>query len=322
MTHHPFRTHAKHCYTGLLTLLLFVGCDGAHLDPTPDNLCDGVDDDGDGRTDEAPPCNGCPAGTEIPENWVCIPVGTFVMGSPDEEAGREQNEGPQFQQRVIVPFLAAKTEVTQAEWRAFAEFPREEIDGCDNCPARAMNWFEATQYANARSAAEGFPVCYASDPCRVGPSSSTICPNTLWRDLHRCTGYRLPSESEWEFMARAGTATSYWFGDDPAELPLVAHFGLGDHPRPVAGLRPSPWGLFDVHGNVAEWTWNQVSPYPLENAALWAAAAEDSFRVARGGSFLGPASGQRSAGRITSERASRWDRSIGLRLVRSLPPVE
>lgn len=323
MNYYVSITQLRHCVAGLLSLLVLTGCEGALLEPIADHMCDGIDDDDDGRFDEDPPCNGCPAGTAIPDGWACIPAGVFTMGSPVREPGRDPNEGPQFEQRINHPFLASTTEVTQAEWRLHAEFLREVVADCDDCPARAMNWFEATRYANARSEAAGLPRCYGADRCYESSPQATICPGTRWLiQPHRCLGYRLPTEWEWEYLARAGSTTAYWFGDDPAELQLAAYYGERDEPQPVAGLRPNPWGLFDVHGNVMEWTWNGPWPYPLQQAVLWDAVPEDSFRVARGGSFLGDASGQRSAVRITSERANRWDRNIGLRLVRSLPLPE
>ena len=109
-------------------------------------------------------------------------------------------------------------------------------------------------------------------------------------------GYRLPTEAEWEYACRAGSQARYSFGDDERQLAKHAWYAAnsGKVPHPVGQKEPNRWGLHDMHGNVWEWCWSDYEPYPSK--ARDRAIAD--YRVLRGGSFVDPAEGLRSAGRV------------------------
>ncbi|MCA9542479.1 MAG: formylglycine-generating enzyme family protein, partial [Myxococcales bacterium] len=132
--------------------------------------------------------------------------------------------------------------------------------------------------------------------------------------------YRLPTEAEWEYAARAGTTTRYWSGDTKADLARVGWYdkNSGGKTHPVAQMAANPWGLFDVHGNVREWCVDWLGNYPAEPQTDPLGAPRGEDRVVRGGSFGDSADGARSAGRV---RWRPWfrDGHVGFRLARPAP---
>jgi formylglycine-generating enzyme required for sulfatase activity len=141
--------------------------------------------------------------------------------------------GPVAWVEVTHPFWIAVTEVTNAQYEVF-DPDHDRAMGGENAAAAFVSFEEALAF------------------CR-------------WLSDREPGSYRLPTESEWEYTARAGTRTEYWFGDDPARLGDHAWYRENSDWRaqPVGGKPPSPWGLFDVHGNVAEWC-DPVDPYRYE----------------------------------------------------------
>ena len=204
-------------------------------------------------------CDLCP-------EMVALPAGEFMMGSPDSEAGREGQEGPPRRVALTEPVAIGKFEITVDQFAAFVAEPGHDVG--DLChafvlDARPSEW--PTMKGLFR--APGF---------RVTGSHPAVCVN--WHDarayakwLASKTGrpYRLPTEAEWEYAARAGTTTAYSFGDDADKLCGFARFADNDSSFPwrsgchsgtfepgalrVGMLAPNPWGLFDMHGNVWEW---------------------------------------------------------------------
>jgi formylglycine-generating enzyme required for sulfatase activity len=287
---------------------------------------DGLDNDCDGEVDNGPPCNGCPAGTRVPDGWACIPAGTFTMGSPDDEEGRDDREGPQHQVAIGAPFLMMTTEVTQAQWTAVFD-NRPSVDHgrgepCAECPVENVNWWEAIAYANALSRAANLPECYQPPGCLGVAGVDLRCDRRL--DIGfvgvDCRGYRLPTEAEWEYAARAGTETRFWSGDAEADLARVGWYSSnsaidGSHQtHPVGGLPANPWGLFDVHGNVWEWVYDWYGAYDAADQEDPLGAEGGSNRVLRGGSFFLTAGFARSAYRSYGGPGHR-NRHIGFRLV-------
>jgi len=317
--------------------------------PPGEEICDDRDNDCDAETDEG--CDGCPEELVIPEGWVCVPAGTFWMGSPEEEDGRYQSEA---RHSVILShaLLVQRTEVTQGEWATALGGARpSRFSACGvDCPVEGVRWFEALADCNARSLAEGLTPCYADpddsgDPYDLADAEAQKVP--LWSEGLRCEGYRLPTEAEWEHATRARDLRATYAGDlDPAHLgcepglgvleeigwycgnSAVAYAGCQQDLRagspgcagtpPVAGAAPNTWGLHDVLGNVWEWCWDWFDDLPAEAATDPAGPDAGEARVIRGGSWINAARDLRAA-----SRQGDWpeDRSstIGLRPVRTIP---
>ena len=165
---------------------------------------------------------------------VAIPAGSFDMGSA---AGGARDEQPH---RVRVSaFYLDQYEVTQEHFqKVLGRNPSRWKDPRN--PVEQVRWKEAAEYSNARSRLEGLEPAY--DP-------------KTWQCDFAASGYRLPTEAEWEYACRAGTQTEYTFGNGPAALGEYAwckESGV-QSPQPVGGRKPNPWGLHDMYGNVWEW---------------------------------------------------------------------
>jgi formylglycine-generating enzyme required for sulfatase activity len=186
---------------------------------------------------------------EARPNMVWIPPGTFLMGSPEDEVDRQEDEGPQTQVTLTQGFYMGKHEVTQGEYLAvmgnnpsWFNGVRPSGEGQQDYgtdltrPVEQVNWDEAVAYCGALTererAAGHIPMNYA---------------------------YRLPTEAEWEYTCRAGTTTRFSHGDDPGYTNLThyawyAYDGNSDEQtHPVGQKLPNPWGLYDMHGSVFEW---------------------------------------------------------------------
>jgi formylglycine-generating enzyme required for sulfatase activity len=208
---------------------------------------------------------------------VDVPAGSFMMGSPEQEAGRSDDEG-QVQVRITKPFRMGRTVITQGQWRAvmgtepWLEDPSYDWD--DDFPAVYVYWDDAVLFCETLTGLE-------RETGRLTASQS----------------YRLPTEAEWEYACRAGTTTAYSFGDDPH---LLSEHGWysdnSDGPQKVAKKKANPWGLFDMHGNVSQWCAGWYSD-ALHGGDDPQGATAGSARFARGGSWDYVASGCRSASR-------------------------
>ena len=175
-----------------------------------------------------------PVKTKGGVEMVRVPGGWFAMGSDREDAIDEPAH------RVYVsPFAIDKYEVTQEEYERVTGVNPSRHKGATN-PVEQIRWADAAKYCNARSRAEGLQPAY--DP-------------KTWQCDFEADGYRLPTEAEWEYAARAGTGGDRYFGDDPSKLSRHAWFKENSTrgPQPVGQREPNPWGLYDVYGNVWEW---------------------------------------------------------------------
>ena len=165
---------------------------------------------------------------------VLLPAGEFIMG---DDAG-DADEKPAHTVQVNAVYMDAH-EVTQQAYASLMQKNPSKSTGPDK-PVEQVDWYHAVLYCNLRSLKEGLKPCYDS--------------TTLAGDF-TADGYRLPTEAEWEYACRAGTREKYSFGNDPARLKVYAWFkdNAGQTTRPVGQKAPNAWGLYDMHGNVAEW---------------------------------------------------------------------
>ena len=242
-------------------------------------------------------------------------VTKVMTGSPDDEPDRQKDEGPRHRVRLST-FEIAVTEVTQRQYREVTGQAPSDCDyGCGNDhPVQNLFWIDAARFLNTLSEKEGRTRCYTIDKYTV-----------TWDD-HRCSGYRLPTEAEWEYAARAGTTTAWSFGDDKAMLDAYAwtENNSGGTAHEVGRLGANPWGLYDVYGNVWEWVWDRTdggsdNDTPVVSLSASSGPASGSGRVLRGGSFAISAVYTRSSYRDGNNPTSSYWRG-GFRCVRGAAP--
>ena len=252
----------------------------------------------DGSVVVAPPAPEVPA---APAGFVYIAPGTFMMGSPSNEEGRRSNE-TQHQVTLTLGFYLQATEVTQGKWqRVMGNNPALNTSCGSDCPVERVSWLDAVGYANALSLADGYSECYDSSGSVQGGGS-----------IYACTGYRLPTEAEWEYAARAGsTGAQYGMPDQIAWYPDNSE--LATHR--VGERQANAWGLHDMLGNVGEWTHDWYDSYggPVTDPSGPASGATRGFR---GGSWNHDASHLRSAYRGYGDPSGQ-DFYIGFRLART-----
>ena len=271
--------------------------------------------------------------TAAPSGFVRVEPGGFVMGSPIDENGRARDER-QHEVTITRPIAVQVNEVTRADWRNIMYSQPDGFEDCgDNCPITDIAWVDAARYANRVSVEARVEECYEIN------HNSVEWPRGL-----DCTGYRLPTEAEWEYAARGGSDSAFFNGEimntgrevlDP-RLSLIGWYASnsdaeyidsvdcrswGDDRekcgvQPVGEKRGNPWGLHDMHGNVSEWTWDRYGPYPEGDVTDPLGASSGSQRVIRGGNWRSTAEHCRAAARDKSQSIGRM--TIGLRLVRTL----
>ncbi len=228
--------------------------------------------------------------------FVLIPAGTFTMGSPSNEPGRDNDE---TQHRVTLskPFYMQTTEVTQGQWKAvMGNNPSYFKNYGDDCPVEQVSWNDVHEFIRILNQREG------------------------------TDKYRLPTEAEWEYVARAGTTTPFHTGNclstDLANsqgfLPLSGCPRGRDRERTirVGSFPPNDWGLYDMHGNVREWVQDWTGNYPNAHVTDPTGPSGGIFRVIRGGGWFYDARRCRSAIRDFNAPDYRDD-SLGFRLART-----
>lgn len=257
--------------------------------------------DRDGRCD----CDvgeACIEGTCIPRDrpeMLSVAAGAFTMGTPLTESDRDEDE---VEHEVTISALyAAKIEVTQAQYEAIMGENPSSFFTCPTCPVEGVSWFDAVRYANALSTAEGLSTCYVIEGSNVS-----------WPLGPSCEGYRLPTESEWEYVARAASSEArYGELDDIAWYASNSPFST----QPVGQKEPNAWGFFDMLGNVWEWCWDGYDEYPDGPVENPIGADEAIRRVFRGGSWAEDESFLRVGNRNRADPEVSGNR-VGFRVVR------
>ena len=246
------------------------------------------------------------------------PAGSFRMGSLGTELGRHSNEGTSTQV-ISSNLFFMRTPVTQGQWSALAaQEPPSSFRSCGtDCPVEQVTWWSALMFSNALSRADGLEECYnvPEASCQgTWESGFLMCPSSMVSDVFvdPCSGYRLPTEVEWEYAARAGTLTpTYSVGTDTrsrecgpnaqaSELATIAlHCRPPPYgPRPVAERRPNAWGLHDMLGSVHEWTTSATETRGAAAALEYHEPTNEALLVVRGGSWSDPPAWIRSAARL------------------------
>ena len=224
---------------------------------------------------------------------VVIPGGRFLMGSPPEERGREDEEH-QHEVGIITPFAIGKFPVTFEDYDRFCEATGREKPsdwewGRATRPVIDVSWEDAVAYC-------------------------------AWLSQQTGARYRLPTEAEWEYACRASSETKYCFGDDERQLEDYAWYSnnAGGKTHPVGEKQANAWGLYDVHGNVLEWVQDWYGPYSKAPQHDPSGPESGSGRVIRGGSWISDAEYCRSAFRGRIDPGDRDD-DLGFRLARTGP---
>ncbi len=223
---------------------------------------------------------------------VRLPAGSFVMGGDWDAEQADENELPQHAVTFKQPFYIGRTPVTQSQWEAVMGANPSEFKGDDH-PVETISYEDAAAFLDRLNSVEDNP------------------------------GYRLPTEAEWEYAARAGSVSTYCFGPQTAELPAYAWFqkNSGRTTHPVGRLAPNAWGLYDVHGNVHEWCadWFDRQYYARSPAENPRGPRKGVARALRGGDWGSEAWYCRCAIRSLSAPTRRSPR-VGFRIVKPLEP--
>ncbi len=228
-----------------------------------------------------------------------IPGGDFSMGDDVED-----DEQP-IRRVTIDAFGMSATEITQGQYRAVTGENPSHFTGDDDLPVESVTWFDAIAFCNALSVEAGLEPCYD-----VESGSCDFSKN----------GFRLPTEAEWEYACRAGTATGFYLGETERDLAAAGWYGYDsgnslEKTHPVAEKEPNKWGLYDMHGNVLEWTNDWYGGYDSAGTDNPTGPDSGAYKSLRGGSWFSEASYCRCAFRI-NDKPDRTGYFTGFRVVR------
>ena len=233
---------------------------------------------------------------KVPENLVWIPPGTFLMGNPANDLITDAYATPQTKVNLTRGFWMSRFPVTQKQFETLMGTNPSNHKGDPNLPVEMVTWYEAVNYCSKLNAEE-----------------------KIAGRLPKGYVYRLPTDAEWEYACRAGTSTSYFYGDDPGYTNLATYAwysaNSNNETHPVGLLAPNPWGLYDMNGNVGQWCLDWFA-YNLPGGIVYDPVGPifGVARVVRGGAYTN--SGQYS--RSTQRAAWLPDRrkeTIGFRPV-------
>ena len=290
-------------------------------------------------------------GTEVAFEMIPVAGGTVKLGTPADEAGRSDDEGPQASVK-IDPIWVGKTELTWGEYKTYMGLYKIFKNPQKMSGIRKVNSSNRVDAITAPTPLymPTHTFEYGEDPQQPAVTMTQYAAKQYTKWLSGMTGlqYRLPTEAEWEYAARGNTTSAYSFGMDASELENYASFDINspDGAAAVGSKKPNPFGLHDIHGNVWEWTVDGYSENgfaklgdgvkTMEEAIQWPTKADS--RVVRGGGWQDPADRCRSGSRMSSQDEdwkgedpnsplSPWwyttdpARSVGMRLVRSATPL-
>lgn len=262
-------------------------------------------------------------GSDVPIKMVPVKGGEFLLGSPAKEKGRNADEGPQKKVKVD-PFWMGAYEVTFDQYDVYADAEKDKTPLPDGMTRPSPPYIDLTL---GMGKSGGFPA----------NSMSQYAALMYCRWLYGKTGvfYRLPTEAEWEYACRAGSTTAFPFGDDASKLGEYAWTQENSEEvyHKVGEKKPNAWGLYDMMGNVGEWTLDQYDEKGYEKAAAsnpWNQPTAKTPRTIKGGTYLEPATAARSAARLKSDESwnnrdpqiprSKWWNAdapfIGFRIIR------
>ncbi|MGN7719545.1 formylglycine-generating enzyme family protein [Chitinophaga sp. 22620] len=263
------------------------------------------------------------AGTDLTIKMVPVKAGEFLLGSPEKEPGRSADEGPQKKVKIDAFWMGAY-ELTFDQYDLYADKDKDQTPLPDGMTRPSPPYIDLTL---GMGKSGGYP---ANSMSQYG--ALMYC-----RWLYNKTGvfYRLPTEAEWEYACRAGSTTAYPFGDDAAQLKDYAWTleNSTEVYHKVGELKPNAWGLYDMLGNVGEWTMDQYDEEAYKKAETsnpWNKPTDKTPRTIKGGHYLEPATAARCASRLKSDEAwndrdpqipkSKWWNAdapfIGFRIVR------
>lgn len=238
----------------------------------------------------------------VTAGFAAIAAGRFQMGVPDSPGA--YNDAPLHPVVVSRAFELMTSEVTLKQYGEIMATSGDQQSTCKDCPVAMVSWYQAASYCNELSKRQGLAQCYRIDGFAV-----------TWPEGLACSGYRLPTEAEWEYAARAGSSDVA-----PKNVEEYAWFDENSQlkPHPIKGKIANGFGLFDMLGNAGEWVWDWQGEYPRETVADPTGPKGGDNRVFRGGNFR-YGSGEASYGFRSAYGPPVRVEYIGFRCARTLP---